>query len=375
MEKAPQSRYEFIPVGTVWPSGDFSVGFKRIDKVGTAPSENRPVDVVFREGAAKVASVEMQARLGYYRSNPGAIIADLEAEQVYQNAGLYQGEGDSLSPLDLTDASNSHKPANRPEKYGKLGMTGYGKKMVRSACTILERRFRGRLTFATVTMPTLPPDKRRALALVWSELVRQLLQWLSRRLARRRLPSAVCSVSEVQPGRLQAGNGGYLHLHLVWPNIRNQGGFYTVHPLEVRAWCEKFLISRGIWEEGAWVNCDTQDVRKSAAAYLSKYMSKGGDTLEQFAEENGWDSVPGQWWNVTKPMRDAVKAELVKGSVVGSDLVLMIEDCVDNSDGSPFWSLRTVDMEYDGRYITVGYCGILKAEYVRYYTEAHLVTA
>jgi hypothetical protein len=76
-------------------------------------------------------------------------------------------------------------------------------------------------------------------------------------------------------------------------------------------------LRRGLWVEGAWVNVDTQPVKVSAAAYLSKYMSKGGECLEQFVEENGWDACPGQWWNLTKRLRDAVKAEVVKGQAVG----------------------------------------------------------
>jgi hypothetical protein len=143
-------------------------------------------------------------------------------------------------------------------------------------------------------------------------------------------------------------------------------GAYSVDVVEFRSWCEKFLLSRGLWADGAWVNVDTQAVEVSAAAYLSKYMSKGGECLGEFADENGWDCVPGQWWNVTKAMRDAVKREVCKGESVGAWLETMVDYCLDHCDGSAFWSLRTVDMEYDGRFITVGYTGILKQEHHRW---------
>jgi hypothetical protein len=122
--------------------------------------------------------------------------------------------------------------------------------------------------------------------------------------------------------------------------------------------------------EGEWVNIDTQAVEKSAAAYLSKYMSKGGEVLEAFAEENGWDSIPGQWWNLTKPLRDAVKREVMKGADVGEWLESMIDYCVEHCDGSAFWALRTVDMEWEGRFYTVGYSGILKSEQVSWLAQA-----
>lgn len=362
MRTSLTTKYDYIPVGTVWPSGDFSVGSRRVDWYGPYDRDMRTIQEAYDESQAGQWTAGAQAQRALYGGRPGGWLEALDAEGFY--SGPTGPEG-AEAPLNLTDAPNSHNVVNRPEKYGKLGMTGYGKKMVRSACAILERRFKGRLTFATVTMPTLSPEQRRQLAECWHEFVRQALQWLTRRLLRKRLPPTICSVTEIQPKRLLSGNGGYLHLHMVWPNLRMKEGWYSVDPKEFRAWCESFLLRRGLWCEGAWVNVNTQKVEKSAAAYLSKYMSKGGDTLAQFVAENGWSAVPGQWWNLTKPMRDAVKAEVVKGQAVGEWLNAMVDYALQFCDGSAFWSIRTVDMEYDGRFITVGYCGILKAEHVR----------
>lgn len=367
MRSSPTTKYDYVASGTVWPSGDFSVGYRKVDWKGPGEADRRNTAQRIDDGvfAGEVSDARYRFLADY--GHPGGVLQALDAEYFYSSE--FGPEG-AASPLDLTDGSNPHKRPNRPEKYGKLGMTGYGKKMVRSACALLERRYRGRLTFATVTMPTLPPEMRKALAECWPELVRQALQWLSRRLQRQRLPKAVCSVSEVQPARLQAGNGGYLHLHMVWPNRRVGKGHWSVDVMEFRAWLESFLIKRGLWCEGAWVNVDTQPVTKSAAAYLSKYMSKGGDTLEAFAAENGWQAVPGQWWNLTKEMRDAVKREIVKGQAVGEWLESMVNYLFHTSDASAFWSVRTVDMEHDGRFITVGYCGILKSEHQRFAAES-----
>jgi hypothetical protein len=152
---------------------------------------------------------------------------------------------------------------------------------------------------------------------------------------------------------------------MVWPNRRARKGCWSVDVKRFRAWCDRFWLSRGIWEDGAWVNVDTQRVEVSAAAYLSKYMSKGGELLEEFVAENGWSAVPGQWWNCTKPMRDAVKRELIKGEAVGKLIETHIDYLFATSDFRGFWSCRTVDREVDGRFVTVGYCGILKAEVVR----------
>lgn len=356
-------RFRFSPVGTVWPSGDFSVGYRKEDWAGPGSADMRSEAQRIDDGVYVERDSADYLRWQSERGDrPGRVLEALDSEAAWA-AG-------PAGPLDLTDAPNSHKTSNRPETYGRLGQTGYGKKMVRSACTLLEQRYRGRLTFATVTMPTLPPGQRRQLALAWPEFVRQALQWLARRLEAKGLPKVVVSVSEIQPERLQAGNGGYLHLHMVWPNHYNAPGGYSVHPMAFRAWCEKFLIARGLFEDGSWVNVDVQPVRKSAAAYLSKYMSKGGDCLEAFAAENGWDAVPRQWWNLTKTIRDAVKRAVCQGRDVGFGLECMVRDCIEGHGGEQFWSVRHVDMELDGRLVTVGYTGILKQSIVKSYFGA-----
>lgn len=363
MRTSLTTRYDYIPVGTVWPSGDFSVGSKRVDWHGPHGRDKRTMQQAYDESQVGQWTEGALRQREQYGNRPGGWAEALDAEGFWSAPVGPEGAD---APLNLTDAPNSHKAPNRPKSYGRQGMTGYGKKMVRSACALLERRYKGRLTFATVTMPSLPPELRQAMAECWPEFVRQALQWLGRQLQRQGLPKAVCSVTEIQTARLQAGNGGYLHLHMVWPNRRSRKGCWAVDVLAFRSWCESFWIRRGIWEDGAWVNVNTQRVEVSAAAYLSKYMSKGGESLDAFVDESGWGACPGQWWNLTKPLRDAVKAEVVKGQAVGEWINAMVEYALEFCDGSAFWSLRTVDMEYDGRFITVGYCGILKAEHQRY---------
>lgn len=353
MKGLPSKNPRYVPSGRLWPSGDFSVGSKKI------PGDEW-VDWDTWEHWDKTGAIHSPLDPGVYCLGliPSMHDRPLPSDSFVDEDSFRLG----AKPLGLTDAPNSHKPSNRPESYGRKGITGFGKKMVRSACCLLERTYRGRLTFSTITMPSLPLEQRISLAECWPEFLRQLLQWLSRRLESQRLPKAVVSVTEVQPKRLKAGNGGYLHLHLVWPNLRVGRGHWAVDVDGLRTWIEAFLLKRGLLPEGEWVNVDTQIVRKSAAAYLSKYMSKGGDVLEVFVKENGWSACPGQWWNLTKTMRDKVKSELHEGTVIGEVLRMVVDYAFDCSDFDAFWYLHHVDMEYDGRSITVGWFGALKDE-------------
>lgn len=276
-------------------------------------------------------------------------------------------------PLDLSNLPNSHKLHSEcslaagseglradvdRSKYGKKGITGHGKKMVRSVGALIDRDYpRHRVTFCTITMPELPQAMRKELARCWPEMVRQLLQWLTRHLERRGLPKVVCSVTEVQPRRLQASGEGYLHLHLLWLNHPGKEGNWAIHVLNLRAWVSHFLQKRGLWVTDAHVNTDVRSVKGSKASYLSKYVSKGGDVIAEFAEDNGWDVVPGQWWNLTKAARDWVKANLHTGREVGELLDSCLQYFWTTEDCDLYRYIYQVEMQVNGLLVNVGWRG------------------
>jgi hypothetical protein len=352
----------FVPTGTIWPSGDFSLGSKKIDRHGPRRRDRRTMLQAYDESQSGRWTAGAIAQREAY-SYAGGIVDALDAEDFHANPGKYEYGDGATGPLDLTNARNSHTVANRPEKYGKLGITGFGRKMVKSAATLVQKMPHKRVTFATVTMPTLPKQLRRELALCWPEFLRQLLQWLSRQLKRQGLPPLVCSVTEIQPKRLAEHQEAYLHLHLVWPNHWAKSGNWAIDVDRLRSWCAEFLQGKGLWCEGAWVNVDTKQVEKTAAGYLSKYMSKGSDELHQFAEDCGWDAVPGQWWNLTAPLRALVKKYTRKGQQVGELLECMLSYVWNTGDMSGFHWLHEICLQYEGRSIQVGWFGALTQDF------------
>lgn len=308
----------------------------------------------------------------------------IAADSFHSNVNAENG-GDS--PLTLAYLPNSHTPfwvgmkscvaitlagwltlgscRFRPQR-GLKGITGHGRKMVKSGASLIQRRFTARrTTFCTVSMPVLPQNLRVELAASWPEFVRQLLQWIGRRLTRQGLPPVVVSVSEIQPKRLEGYGESYLHLHLVWGNKMARRGSWAVSANSVRAWCEAFLKRRGIWDEGAWVRVNVQPVRSTAAGYLSKYMSKGSSELAGFIADLGPHVVPAQWWNMTAAVREWIASELVSGDSVGSLLKATIDGIF--SGVVPFqdclYSLSEVMMEIDGHPRGVGWRGAMKESY------------
>lgn len=307
--------------------------------------------------------------LGYVTPRPDERVDEREIE--------YCAPGDEGSearpvPLDLRNVPNSHnypqcplsagpegaKPVSRPDRYGKKGMTGYGKKMVKSIGALIDRYYPyHRTTFATITMPSLPGPLRRELAQQWPDLVRQLMQWLKRRLARKGLPQVIVSVTEIQPKRLEATGEGYLHLHLMWLNPPKGLGGWSVRVENLKAWVSDYLIRKGIWTQDSHINVDTRSVKGEKSRYLAKYASKGTSEIEAFASDCGWESVPSQWWNCTNKARGWVKEHLVEGRGAGELLAHFVDQVFENNDFSSLYYLYQVEIELNGALLNVGWRG------------------
>lgn len=360
----PSHHASYVPTGRIWPSGDFSLGYRKVEgdsrvdyrrEPNRVPSGPLPPNWSIGRWGIPVQSAESP----WAALRPGDL-EDWHDLKSQCESRPEHGGGDGVGPLDLTAPCNSHNVRLRPEKYGKKGITGLGKKMVKSAATLMQKMPGKRLTFCTVTMPTLPPELRRELALVWPELVRQLIQWLSRRLKSVGLPPLICSVTEVQPGRLEAYSEAYLHLHLVWINHYARCGNWAISVDLLRTWLSEFLQRKGLWVSDAWVNVDVQRVKKTAAGYLAKYMSKGVAEIEELAKDCGWDAIPGQWWNLSASARNLVKKYTSSGDAVGRLLESVIGYSLAEADLSGFYSLRPAMLEINGQERIVGWFGIMQ---------------
>lgn len=310
--------------GRLWPHGEFSVGYTKDRPDGGDWHEDPFVGM-------GVDDVAMEAR---------------------RAAGA--------KPLNLSDVPNSHK---RPRR-GLKGLTGYGKNMVKAFGFLLQEKYpRHRVTLGTVTLPPMNEAARREVVEGWSELVREYLQWLSRRLGRQGLPQVVCSVTEVQPKRLADGQGGYLHLHTLWLNQPGKAGNWAIDPCDLRAWLEKYLERKIPSYSGGHVNVNVKPVEGEVARYMAKYMSKGGECLAEAVEDWGEDNCPRTWWNMTAPARTWVKSEVHQGPQTGAILEALLGYLWDTGDDSWLEFLRHVEIEFDGVAITVGYRGrITRAE-------------
>jgi hypothetical protein len=257
-------------------------------------------------------------------------------------------------PLNLSDTPNSHKNPRR----GANGITGFGQQMIKACGFLMEEKWpRHRKTLGTITLPEMPPEARAEVVARWPDLTRELLQWVNRRLKKQGLPPIACSVTEIQPKRLQRLGEGYLHWHLLWLNLPGKGGCWAVSPNDLRAWLSKLLLRKIPSYQGGHINVNVKRVEGRVAAYLAKYMSKGKQAVTEAMEDWGPDNCPRTWWNMTKAAREMVNAATLRGARVGK----VLEDCVLLAcEGDPtetFAYLSPIVMEINGDLRQLGWVG------------------
>jgi len=341
-----------LPSGRIWPNGEFGLSWHKKDV------ELSPV-AVSRGGGVSVEHIRSQAAKwdwGKFNGLPCGWSFSPSPLRPQQIAEQY-------SPLWLV---KSLKSAQRPKTYGRKGITGYGGKVVRNGAHLLEDKYgKGRLAFLTLTLPDWCHEDQCILAEGWSYLIKTLVQGLRRLLAKAGLPTAVVLVTELQPKRMENGSSGCLHIHAVFVG-RHARSRWAYSPFVYKSlWLR--LCSNLLDKPVDCVPCENvQPVRKSASNYLSKYMSKGSEDVEKFAELVGWERVPRQWWTATKNIKNAVKKFTISGEEMSKILDQIVHNYwksggVPNTMGVVFSRPITLEAtEYQD--IVIGYFGKLTRE-------------
>jgi hypothetical protein len=215
--------------------------------------------------------------------------------------------GPPAAALGLSLGPNS----KRPPRYGLQGLTPAGRKQVWRALALLEddRRL---LSFWTVSLPT-----ASLLALAqgdsWMVFQDRVRKELARLLRRAGLPVRLVGVVELQPQRSHAAGFPCPHLHVVFQGRRSPTAHWALSPADLDGVIRAALASAGApapdgIDGQAFLKAagNVQQVRKSVRAYLSKYMTKGGnDTAPHVG--GPWEALlPRQWWFWSRPLRDWV---------------------------------------------------------------------
>jgi len=217
-----------------------------------------------------------------------------------------ESQGDD-SALDLTKVSISEKT-----RKGLKGISSKGKRIVRNGAYLLEKdRGKGSLSFLTLTLPRVSDEGFDAIASNWGRIVEHIVKAIRRRLSESKLPSHVIGVTEVQEKRFKKHGGIPLHLHLVFVGRHRRGG-WVIKPEQIRkSWkdaCENVLPEHDLGHD--WRRTENiQTIKKSVCRYLSKYLSKGVESVARLREKHGDRCVPHQWHTCTRELRKWIERE------------------------------------------------------------------
>lgn len=267
----------------VWPNGEFGLGV--VKRFQPQQQEEKNDD-----GGSIPYPETMEGAIAWYGSTSAAFAALCPGllETVLEEVTIAPQE----SPLGLSNGSNSHTP----KKRGLKGLTTYAKRMLRNGCYLLEK-WAGKRNCAllTCTLPDYPEEIYKAVTHAWPEIVRVFTQWLHRRLKAAGGCPWVLGCVEIQEKRMARYGGLPLHLHLTFQ--ARSGKEYTVNLHEIsRVWmrCVSLAVPDAASYDYSFAT-RIELIKKSVAAYLSKYLSKGVTNNVVSAGEQGY-KIPSSWW-------------------------------------------------------------------------------
>lgn len=208
----------------------------------------------------------------------------------------------------LTEDSHSRKKL--------LSMTRNMGRNLRNAVYILEEKYgKEQLSFLTLTLPNLSRAGLSSCCANWDVMVNTFTKWLRTRLELKCIELEYAYCTEIQPSRLQ-NRGEYApHLHIVFRGKAYNKQSWAVSWLDCRyAWAN--IISKFVdesFDTRALENI--QKIKKSAARYLSKYMSKGKQTIPaQGEDEDPIHQLHTQWGGMSRSLSRAIKKRIIRFS-------------------------------------------------------------
>jgi hypothetical protein len=314
------------PQVKVWPSGDFTVGNVLRDRHDTQPS--------ILEGITK------------------------DATGTYYQARQLPTQVDRMG---LSVVPNSRKPKNRLSKSrgrgGLKGITADAKRMVRSACTIMECKYgRRRLGFLTGTIPSgLTMDEILLINQNASYLAERTVQEVIRELARRGLDTQdVVAVIEMQLGRYLRYREPCMHIHFLFPG-RLERGFWLITTKKLQdIFCRQVenLLGHAV-ERKAMTN--VEKLKKSASNEMAKYLSKACKASKEMIDEHP-DFIPKSWVFIPHALRREVKAAI---KIHQGETVEVFRDSLKLLETVGILKSRPVQVELEERHLTIGHAGFM----------------
>jgi hypothetical protein len=191
-----------------------------------------------------------------------------------------------------------------------LTMTRDMKRNIRNGVYLLEQKYgKDYLSFLTLTLPSVGKERLGAVCENWDYCVNRFLKWLVQKTLKKGYKCEYIYCTEIQSKRLEHRGEFAPHLHIVFNGKRKGRSDWSISPkMARRSWTRiiKSFIAGG-FDNSALENL--QGIRKSAGAYLSKYLSKG-----KVADDGSYifeaEKLHTQWGGMSRSISRGIRAAI-----------------------------------------------------------------
>lgn len=271
------------------------------------------------------------------------------------------------------------KSSRKVKKYGSKGITKRGKKAVSCFGAIMQQMYkRSDLGFGTATIPSYSDLVLLVIGCEWGEIVRRFFQKLRRCCQKKGREFIYYGVTEIQEKRYKRCGVPVPHLHWGFLSRDNKHSeFYFTANDARRFWQQSVTesLSRvGVIPERKDIDyrasIDLQIVKKSISAYMSKYLTKGCETVQEMVDNGFGKNLPSQWWFASMQMKKWLKEYTIRMS---QDLCTSFFYGLEKRMyANEIEWCNFVEVETDpGRYVIFGLVGRLSGRSYEYYREKY----
>lgn len=262
-------------------------------------------------------------------------------------------DGNSEGTIGLSDEAISPKRSRR----GSKGIGTRQRDVLCWGAGAIESVYgRRNLSFLTYTLPPLTPEDLAAVKENWADIVNRIQLRIKEKLHECGIKTTIAGCVELQLERYQDTGDVYPHLHLVFRGRRDGRSDWGIKPHQFRQiWrrCVSKFLSGKKYDWRASEN--VEQVRRSVAGYLAKYISKCASKAEPELL-SAWH--PRDWILVSRQLRKLYE----QMSYTGFDVAQLLSDVVRSWEPSFGYVSRVFisTIAYGER--CIGYAGWLRGE-------------
>lgn len=238
-----------------------------------------------------------------------------------------------MTPLVYQSVESSPQP-QKPSRKRLDTMTGNMARNIRNAVYLLEKTYgKDNLSFLTLTLPNLSQEDLSKVCDKWDYMVDQILKGLRKRAEKYDLELEYVYCTEIQPKRLEQRKEYAPHLHIVFRGRNGRKAPWIVTPKQIRkSWASIIasVVHHREFQQSALENL--QRIKKSAARYLSKYLSKGKCRNPNSDTEEYEVKLRTQWGGMARKLARLLKkcTSRISSSSNDGELAVYITSQMDN---------------------------------------------